>query len=70
VSIELVGIQDHPYNRRQPDTLSLIAFPAVRTERVRLFPDVAKLPLRWSEGEMVEQIGRFAAEVAPALRSG
>ena len=24
----------------------------------------------WSDGDMTEQIGRFAAEVAPALRSG
>jgi alkanesulfonate monooxygenase SsuD/methylene tetrahydromethanopterin reductase-like flavin-dependent oxidoreductase (luciferase family) len=44
--LELVGIQDHPYNRRQLDTFSLLAFLAARTERVRLFPDVANLPLR------------------------
>ena len=40
------GIQDHPYNRRHLDTFSLLAFLAARTERVRLFPDVANLPLR------------------------
>jgi alkanesulfonate monooxygenase SsuD/methylene tetrahydromethanopterin reductase-like flavin-dependent oxidoreductase (luciferase family) len=44
--LELVGIQDHPYQRRFFDTLSLLAFLAGRTERVRLFPDVANLPLR------------------------
>jgi len=44
--LELVGIQDHPYNRRQLDTFALLAFLAGRTERVRLFPDVANLPLR------------------------
>jgi alkanesulfonate monooxygenase SsuD/methylene tetrahydromethanopterin reductase-like flavin-dependent oxidoreductase (luciferase family) len=44
--LELVGIQDHPYQRRFFDTLSLIAYLAARTERVRLFPDVANLPLR------------------------
>ena len=44
--LELVGIQDHPYNRRQLDTFSLLAFLAARTERVRLLPDVANLPLR------------------------
>ena len=44
--LELVGIQDHPYNRGQLDTFSLLAFLAARTERVRLFPDVANLPLR------------------------
>jgi alkanesulfonate monooxygenase SsuD/methylene tetrahydromethanopterin reductase-like flavin-dependent oxidoreductase (luciferase family) len=44
--LELIGIQDHPYQRRFFDTFSLLAFLAARTERVRLFPDVACLPLR------------------------
>jgi alkanesulfonate monooxygenase SsuD/methylene tetrahydromethanopterin reductase-like flavin-dependent oxidoreductase (luciferase family) len=44
--LDLVGIQDHPYQRRFFDTMSLIAFLAARTERVRLFPAVACLPLR------------------------
>jgi alkanesulfonate monooxygenase SsuD/methylene tetrahydromethanopterin reductase-like flavin-dependent oxidoreductase (luciferase family) len=44
--LHLVGIQDHPYQRRFFDTMSLLAFLAARTERVRLFPDVANLPLR------------------------
>jgi len=44
--LELVGIQDHPYQRRFLDTFSLLAFLAGRTERVRLFPDVGNLPLR------------------------
>lgn len=44
--LELVGIQDHPYQRRFLDTFSLLAFLAARTERVRLFPAVANLPLR------------------------
>jgi alkanesulfonate monooxygenase SsuD/methylene tetrahydromethanopterin reductase-like flavin-dependent oxidoreductase (luciferase family) len=44
--LDLVGIQDHPYQRRFYDTFSLIAFLAGRTERVRLFPAVANLPLR------------------------
>jgi alkanesulfonate monooxygenase SsuD/methylene tetrahydromethanopterin reductase-like flavin-dependent oxidoreductase (luciferase family) len=44
--LELVGIQDHPYQRRFLDTFALLAFLAGRTERVRLFPDVANLPLR------------------------
>jgi alkanesulfonate monooxygenase SsuD/methylene tetrahydromethanopterin reductase-like flavin-dependent oxidoreductase (luciferase family) len=42
----LVGIQDHPYQRRFLDTFSLIADLAARTRRVRFFPDVASLPLR------------------------
>lgn len=44
--LDLVGIQDHPYQRRFLDTWSLIAFLAARTERIRFFPDVANLPLR------------------------
>ncbi|HEX5780988.1 MAG TPA: LLM class flavin-dependent oxidoreductase [Solirubrobacteraceae bacterium] len=44
--LDLVGIQDHPYQRRFYDTFSLIAWLAAQTERVRLFPAVANLPLR------------------------
>ena len=44
--LELVGIQDHPYNRGQLDTFALLAFLAGQTQHVRLFPDVANLPLR------------------------
>lgn len=44
--LDLVGIQDHPYQRRFLDTWSLIAFLAARTETIRFFPDVANLPLR------------------------
>ena len=44
--LDLIGIQDHPYQRRFLDTLSLIADLAARTNRVRFFPDVASLPLR------------------------
>jgi alkanesulfonate monooxygenase SsuD/methylene tetrahydromethanopterin reductase-like flavin-dependent oxidoreductase (luciferase family) len=43
---DLIGIQDHPYQRRFLDTWTLLAFLAGQTERVRFFPDVASLPLR------------------------
>ncbi len=43
---ELVGIQDHPYQRRFLDTFALIADLLARTSRVRFFPDVASLPMR------------------------
>ena len=43
---DLVGIQDHPYQRRHLDTFSLLAALAAATERLGLFPDVANLPLR------------------------
>lgn len=44
--LDLVGIQDHPYQRRFLDTFLLIADLMARTERIRFFPDVANLPLR------------------------
>lgn len=44
--LDLIGIQDHPYQRRFHDTWTLISYLAARTERVRFFPDVADLPLR------------------------
>jgi alkanesulfonate monooxygenase SsuD/methylene tetrahydromethanopterin reductase-like flavin-dependent oxidoreductase (luciferase family) len=43
---DLVGIQDHPYQRRYFDTFTLLAALATATERIGLFPDVACLPLR------------------------
>jgi alkanesulfonate monooxygenase SsuD/methylene tetrahydromethanopterin reductase-like flavin-dependent oxidoreductase (luciferase family) len=43
---DLVGIQDHPYQRRFLDTWALMAFVLAKTDRVTLFPDVANLPLR------------------------
>src|SRR4051794_16800052 len=44
--IDLIGIQDHPYQHRFIDTWLLIADLLARTERLRFFPDVANLPLR------------------------
>jgi alkanesulfonate monooxygenase SsuD/methylene tetrahydromethanopterin reductase-like flavin-dependent oxidoreductase (luciferase family) len=44
--LDLVGIQDHPYQWRFYDTWTLIAHLAGRTSRVRFFPDVTSLPLR------------------------
>ena len=46
LGLDLVGIQDHPYQRRHLDAWMLIAYLAGRTERIRFFPDVANLPLR------------------------
>jgi alkanesulfonate monooxygenase SsuD/methylene tetrahydromethanopterin reductase-like flavin-dependent oxidoreductase (luciferase family) len=44
--LDLIGIQDHPYQRRYLDTFALIGDLLARTERLRFFPDVANLPLR------------------------
>lgn len=44
--LDLVGIQDHPYQRRFLDTWTLISTLVPTTEQIRFFPDVANLPLR------------------------
>ena len=44
--LDLVGVQDHPYQRRYVDTWVLMSMIAAVTSRVGIFPDVANLPLR------------------------
>src|ERR671932_1599351 len=44
--LDLLGIQDHPYQRRFLDTWTVISTLVPATERIRFFPDVACLPLR------------------------
>ena len=44
--LDLVGIQDHPYQRRFLDTWALIPVLLAETTRISLFTDVANLPLR------------------------
>ncbi|MGF1472838.1 MAG: LLM class flavin-dependent oxidoreductase [Rubrobacteraceae bacterium] len=44
--LDLLGIQDHPYQRRFLDTWTLISTLVPQTESLRFFPDVASLPLR------------------------
>jgi len=44
--LDLVGIQDHPYQWRFLDTWMLMASLLAETERVRVFADVTNLPLR------------------------
>jgi alkanesulfonate monooxygenase SsuD/methylene tetrahydromethanopterin reductase-like flavin-dependent oxidoreductase (luciferase family) len=44
--LDLIGIQDHPYQWRFYDTWTLISYLAGRTSRVRFFPDVVNLGLR------------------------
>ncbi|SDR96265.1 LLM class flavin-dependent oxidoreductase [Actinopolymorpha singaporensis] len=43
---DCIGVQDHPYQRRYVETWTLLAMIAARTERIRVFPDVANLALR------------------------
>ncbi|WP_018656028.1 LLM class flavin-dependent oxidoreductase [Actinomadura flavalba] len=44
--LDLIGIQDHPYQRRFLDTLTLMQAVLSATSRVHVFPAVASLPLR------------------------
>lgn len=46
LGLDLIGIQDHPYQRRYVDALALMGIILASTTRVRVFPDVACLPLR------------------------
>ncbi|MEU8197713.1 LLM class flavin-dependent oxidoreductase [Microbispora amethystogenes] len=46
LGLDVIGVQDHPYQPSFLDTWTLLSVLAARTERVRLFPDVANLPLR------------------------
>lgn len=45
-ALDLIGFQDHPYQRRFFDTSALLSRLAGTTSRLRLFHDVACLPLR------------------------
>jgi alkanesulfonate monooxygenase SsuD/methylene tetrahydromethanopterin reductase-like flavin-dependent oxidoreductase (luciferase family) len=44
--LDLIGIQDHPYQSRFLDTWSLIPMLLAETKRISVFTDVANLPLR------------------------
>jgi alkanesulfonate monooxygenase SsuD/methylene tetrahydromethanopterin reductase-like flavin-dependent oxidoreductase (luciferase family) len=44
--LDLVGIQDHPYQGRFLDTWSLLPNLLAETQRISFFTDVANLPLR------------------------
>jgi alkanesulfonate monooxygenase SsuD/methylene tetrahydromethanopterin reductase-like flavin-dependent oxidoreductase (luciferase family) len=46
LGFDLIGVQDHPYQRRFVDTWTLLTAMAVRTTNIHVFPDVANLPLR------------------------
>jgi alkanesulfonate monooxygenase SsuD/methylene tetrahydromethanopterin reductase-like flavin-dependent oxidoreductase (luciferase family) len=44
--LDVIGIQDHPYQRRFLDAFALMGDLLARTERTTVFSDVASLPLR------------------------
>src|SRR5580704_2224016 len=66
--LDLVGVQDHPYNDGFTDTLTLITWLAGRTRHVHLFPNVANLPLRAPTGSPGWAV-LAAAPGRPATRS-
>lgn len=45
-AIDLVTVQDHPYNAAHADALTLLTWIAARTSQVRVGHNVANLPLR------------------------
>lgn len=44
--LDLLGVQDHPYAADHLDAFSLLGTVLAETEHLRVFPDVASLPLR------------------------
>ena len=46
LGLDYVAVQDHPYQRRFVDTWTLLSAIAASTTKLRMFPDVANLPLR------------------------
>lgn len=46
LGLDYVAVQDHPYQRRFVDTFALMSAILATTTRLRVFPDVANLPLR------------------------
>src|SRR6478609_5416846 len=74
--LDLATFQDHPYQPSFLDTWTLLAWVAARTERIRLAPNVANLPLRppaagWSSGSAPARSGTASRRwAAPASRRG
>jgi alkanesulfonate monooxygenase SsuD/methylene tetrahydromethanopterin reductase-like flavin-dependent oxidoreductase (luciferase family) len=46
LGLDIIGIQDHPYNGIFLDTWTLISALAASTKKIRFFPDVSDLPMR------------------------
>jgi len=46
LDMDLIGIQDHPYQPRFLDALTLLTAIGVQTKRLRVLPDVVNLQLR------------------------
>ncbi|MEU4326960.1 LLM class flavin-dependent oxidoreductase [Nonomuraea dietziae] len=46
LGLDIIGVQDHPYQPSFLDTWTLLSVLAARTQHIRFFPDVASVPLR------------------------
>jgi alkanesulfonate monooxygenase SsuD/methylene tetrahydromethanopterin reductase-like flavin-dependent oxidoreductase (luciferase family)/hemerythrin-like domain-containing protein len=46
LGLDIVSFQDHPYQPGFLDVWTLLSYVAARTERIRLLPNVANVPLR------------------------
>ncbi|MHB8589449.1 MAG: LLM class flavin-dependent oxidoreductase [Candidatus Dormibacteraceae bacterium] len=46
LGIDVIGFQDHPYQPSFLDAWTLLSYVAGRTQHIRLFPNVANIPLR------------------------
>jgi alkanesulfonate monooxygenase SsuD/methylene tetrahydromethanopterin reductase-like flavin-dependent oxidoreductase (luciferase family) len=46
LGFDLVGVQDHPYQRRFYDAWTLLTAMALRTSHITVFPDVTNIQLR------------------------
>ena len=46
IGLDIIGFQDHPYQAGFLDAWTLLSYVAGRTQHIRLFPNVANIPLR------------------------
>jgi alkanesulfonate monooxygenase SsuD/methylene tetrahydromethanopterin reductase-like flavin-dependent oxidoreductase (luciferase family) len=82
LGFDLVGVQDHPYQRRFYDAWTLLTAIAMRTKHVTVFPDVANIQLRppailaksaasldlLSGGRVELGVGAGSASIAAAIK--
>jgi alkanesulfonate monooxygenase SsuD/methylene tetrahydromethanopterin reductase-like flavin-dependent oxidoreductase (luciferase family) len=83
LGFDLIGVQDHPYQRRFYDTWTLLTAIAMRTKHVTVFPDVANIQLRppailaksaatldlLSGGRIELGLGAGSAQIAAAIKA-
>ena len=71
--LDIIGFQDHPYQARFLDAWTLLSYVAGRTQHIRVFPNVANIPLGppavWAEQltdlALTDGISAFNLGVSP-----